>query len=200
MTAEQIEHIKRVKKGIPGVIDVSIETAGEYFEKLEVSTDGINFIDVTDKTTKNADIGNDNLYDLSYYQIAFTFSEAVPARYIRVSNDGDGPLWIRGTEVFGKLADDGITHLITDNTAMVQYETENTDERVILALYEVVEGDTKPDATLKFIGAKVSGAANDGVINVSYDIPDGNTDKYVVKAFVLDSLGTIVPIALSRGI
>ena len=143
------------------------------FEKLEVSADGINFTDVTAKATKTSGLGNDNLYDLSYYQIAFTFNEAVPARYIRVSNDGDGPLWIRGTEVFGKLADDGITHLITDDTAMVQYETDDADARIILALYEIIEGDTKPNATLKFVGAKVSGTATGGFVSAEYEIPDG---------------------------
>ncbi len=175
----------------------------DYFEKLEVSTDGINFTDVT--VTPTAGIGSDNIYGLAYYQISFDLeSSPVVARYIRVSNNDAKSLWIRGTEVFGKLLGDGITHSLDDAKATATYKVQDghDDARIILALYKIVEDgiDNTPDATLNFVDVKMSDAATNGIVTAEYTIPDGKTDEYVVKAFVLDSMGTIVPLAPSRGI
>ncbi len=73
------------------------------FEKIEISNDGEIFTDVTEKATRSTALGSDNIYKLPFYQISFSFSEQLQARYIRVSNDDAKSLWINGTEVFGKL-------------------------------------------------------------------------------------------------
>ena len=93
---------------------------------------------------------------------------------------------------------------------MMLTEALNPEDRVSIVTYAgsstvALDGaygyeKAKIMAVIEDLQAGGSTAGADGIVTAEYDIPDGKTDEYVVKAFVLDSMGTIVPLAPSRGI